>query len=252
MKIKDRILGTGKPLICIPVTESGKKEIYQAAEQGIKQGIDALEWRMDWFEQISVWEQVEEVLKRLSEICEKIILLCTFRSKAQGGQREIAEESYVSLLQNIARNGRADLLDVEVAELSDASEVIRQLHSAGQKVIGSQHYFSHTPDVQQMQQELMKMQHTGADIGKLAVMPAIPMDVIHLMEAVASMKEKSPDYPLVAMAMGGLGAVSRICGQLFGSCLTFASAGKASAPGQLYIDDTVMILNKLSESMGKK
>ncbi|MCI9083941.1 MAG: type I 3-dehydroquinate dehydratase [Lachnospiraceae bacterium] len=252
MKIKGYSLGTGKPVICVPITETGKNEIRKAAQQGIKQGAAALEWRMDWYSQVDQWNQVEEVLEELSEMCRNTILLCTFRSKAQGGQREIAEETYRLLLKSIAGNGGADLLDVEVRELLEASDVIEQLHGMGQKVIGSQHYFSYTPDVQQMRREFQDMQRTGADIGKLAVMPQTSMDVIHLMEAAAGMKESSPEYLLAAMAMGGLGAVSRVSGQLFGSCITFASAGKASAPGQLLIEDTIMILDKLSESMGRE
>ena len=46
MKIKDYTLGTGKPLICVPITETRKNEIIQAAQQGIEQGADdGLVWR---------------------------------------------------------------------------------------------------------------------------------------------------------------------------------------------------------------
>ncbi|NBH12629.1 type I 3-dehydroquinate dehydratase [Lachnospiraceae bacterium] len=249
MKIKEYTLETGKPLICVPVTQARKNEIYQAAEKAIERGTDALEWRMDWFEKSDDWSQVEETLDRLSEICRKAVLLCTFRSKPQGGQRAITPEAYILLLQNIAGSGLADLLDVEVPELSEASGVIKRLHDLGQKVIGSRHYFSNTPDTERMQRDLAEMKSAGADIGKLAVMPQTPLDVIRLMEAAARIKENMPDFPLVTMAMGGLGAVSRVGGQLFGSCMTFASVGKASAPGQLPIEDTVMILDKISESM---
>ncbi len=252
MRIKQYTLGSGKPLICIPVTETGKNEIYEAAEQAAGQAAQALEWRMDWFVEVGQWNQVEEVLGRLAEVSRNMVLLCTFRSKQQGGQKAIAEQEYVMLLQNIAKSGMADLLDVEVSELSNAPELIASLHSFGQRVIGSQHYFSHTPDMERMRQELRQMESAGADIGKLAVMPKSPLDVLRLMEVTACMREENPGYPLVAMAMGGLGAVSRIGGQLFGSCMTFASAGTASAPGQLPVEDTDLILNKISESMNLK
>ncbi|WP_414626409.1 type I 3-dehydroquinate dehydratase [Lactobacillus delbrueckii] len=39
------------------------------------------------------------------------------------------------------------------------------------------------------------------------------------------------------MAMADLGKVSRIAGQVFGSCLSFGAVGKTSAPGQLSIED---------------
>jgi 3-dehydroquinate dehydratase-1 len=39
--------------------------------------------------------------------------------------------------------------------------------------------------------------------------------------------------PAVTMSMGPLGAVSRVAGETFGSCLTFGTVGESSAPGQL-------------------
>jgi len=170
----------------------------------------------------------------------------------QGGEREISEEMYLGLLELIAKSGQADILDVEVSELSNPSNVIRKLHGIGQCVIGSKHYFSHTPETEQMQRDLADMQRAGADIGKLAVMPHGALDVLRLLEATARVREEYPHYPLVTMAMCGLGAISRISGEVFGSCMTFASVGKTSAPGQMPLEDVVGILNKISESMDQE
>ena len=40
------------------------------------------------------------------------------------------------------------------------------------------------------------------------------------------------EKPVIAMSMGNLGSMSRIAGENFGSSVTFATVGKASAPGQ--------------------
>lgn len=250
MRIKNQNFGTGRPLLCVPVVEIEENQIYKAAEFAAGQGAEVLEWRIDWFAKANQWDKVEQVLHRLQEICADVILLCTFRSKPQGGEREISQEAYVELLKKIAESRMADLLDVESPRVSEPSSVIRMLHDMGQHVIASSHYFSHTPDTITMQQELIEMQQAGADIAKLAVMPNNPLDVLKLLEATAQIKEDNPDYPLVTMAMGGLGVISRISGQVFGSCMTFASVGKASAPGQLPLEDVAGILDKLSESMG--
>ena len=45
--------------------------------------------------------------------------------------------------------------------------------------------------------------------------------------------------------MGKLGVISRISGELFGSALTFGSAKKASAPGQLEVTALQQILQIL-------
>ena len=39
--------------------------------------------------------------------------------------------------------------------------------------------------------------------------------------------------PVITMSMAGTGLVSRLCGEVFGSALTFGTAGMASAPGQI-------------------
>ena len=47
------------------------------------------------------------------------------------------------------------------------------------------------------------------------------------------------------MAMGPLGTVTRAAGALFGNAMTFASAGKASAPGQIDVHELKRILDTL-------
>lgn len=52
--------------------------------------------------------------------------------------------------------------------------------------------------------------------------------------------------PVVAMSMGKLGAVSRVCGETFGSAITFALlGGAASAPGQMDISDVKRAIDAL-------
>ena len=41
------------------------------------------------------------------------------------------------------------------------------------------------------------------------------------------------DRPIITMSMAGLGSISRIACEAFGSCLTFGSGSQASAPGQI-------------------
>ncbi len=56
--------------------------------------------------------------------------------------------------------------------------------------------------------------------------------------------------PLITMSMGPLGAVSRLAGQVFGSCATFATLGDAgSAPGQLPLDDVLSALDLIGRDL---
>lgn len=251
MNIKGKELGKGRPLVCVPIVEKEKEAILKAAEGLIKQPADIIEWRIDWYQNCVSIEAVCEIVQKISEILTNKILLCTFRSKAQGGEKEITREAYIELLRSIAKQEKADMLDVEVCELEQPKVLIRELRQMGAVVVASDHNFSETPSVEIMTEKLLYMKKLGADVAKLAVMPHNKYDVLNLLAATVTIKERVPEYPVITMSMGEAGMISRIAGQSFGSCVTFASAGKTSAPGQMPLEDVVMILNKISESMEK-
>ncbi len=69
------------------------------------------------------------------------------------------------------------------------------------------------------------------------------------MEATMHVKERYPSYPLITMAMGKEGILSRIGGQISGSCVTFGTLGKTSAPGQIPLEDLTAILDKIAENL---
>mgnify|MGYP000529625487 CR=1 FL=1 len=81
------------------------------------------------------------------------------------------------------------------------------------------------------------MQELGADIPKIAVMPTCKQDVITLLSATLEMSEKYADRPIITMSMAGTGVISRLTGETFGSALTFGAASKASAPGQIGVNE---------------
>ena len=92
------------------------------------------------------------------------------------------------------------------------------------------------------------MQDCGADLLKLAAMPQNPGDVLTLLSATWEMKEKYARQPLITMSMGGTGLVSRLTGEVFGSALTFGSAGVASAPGQIGVQELKAALKLFHEN----
>ena len=75
-----------------------------------------------------------------------------------------------------------------------------------------------------------------SDIAKIAVMPVSEKDVLTLLQATLEAKEKHVKIPLITMAMGGKGSITRIAGGLFGSSITFAAGKRSSAPGQIGIE----------------
>jgi len=51
------------------------------------------------------------------------------------------------------------------------------------------------------------------------------------------------------MSMAGTGVISRLAGEAFGSALTFGAATKASAPGQIPVNELKQVLDILHKSL---
>ena len=143
-----------------------------------------------------------------------------------------------------------DLIDVE-AFTGDAivTDIITRAHAAGVKVIASNHDFHKTPEKDEIVHRLCKMQELGADIAKIAVMPTCRRDVLTLLDATLEMQEQHADRPIITMSMAGTGVVSRLTGESFGSALTFGAASKASAPGQIGVEQLKQVLDIIHSSL---
>ena len=128
---------------------------------------------------------------------------------------------------------------------TDLPALVQDAHTAGVKVVCSSHDFHKTPPKAEMVSRMVAMQQAGADLPKLAVMPQSRADVLELLAATAEMTDHHPETPVITMSMGALGAVSRLCGEAFGSAMTFANPGTASAPGQVGLDVVNAVLDSL-------
>ena len=172
----------------------------------------------------------------------------TFRTKEEGGEQSIGAEAYAEFLRTVLASGQADLIDVELfrgeALLRDICEEARK---KGIRVIASSHDFEKTPAKEEIIERLTRMQDCGADLLKLAAMPRDAGDVLTLLSATWEMKEQYAKQPVVTMSMGAKGAVSRLAGEVFGSVMTFGSAGVASAPGQVSVPELKMALEVLQQ-----
>ena len=67
-------------------------------------------------------------------------------------------------------------------------------------------------------------------------MPQCRKDVLTLLRATLEMAQEYADRPIITMSMAKNGVISRLCGEVFGSALTFGAAGRISAPGQIEVE----------------
>lgn len=248
--IRETAIGEGIPKICVPIVGKTREEIIKAAEEIKTLPADLVEWRADWFEQVFEAEVVFDVLQELRRILGELPLLFTFRTKKEGGEKEIDEKYYRTLNQIVVESGLADLIDVEVFIGDDVvNDLVRTAHENGVRVIGSNHDFEKTPEKDEIIRRLCRMQEMEVDLPKIAVMPREKEDVLTLLAATEEMNRKYADRPIITMSMAGDGVISRLCGEVFGSALTFGAAGKVSAPGQIGVAELRQILTVLHESV---
>lgn len=246
LKIRNLELGAGIPAICIPNTGKTKDEIIALTRQYKNMHMDLMEWRADWFEEVEETDKVKEVLAEIRRILGDTPLLFTFRTKKEGGAHAMSAESYISLNKTIAEAGIADLMDVELFTGDIlVADLISFIHKNHTKVIVSNHDFDKTPAKSDIIYRLRKMQEMGADIPKIAVMPQNRKDVLTLLTATEEMISNYADRPFITMSMSGIGCVSRLACEIFGSCLTFGAGCEASAPGQINAEELYHILQSI-------
>lgn len=249
--VRKTILGEGRPKICIPLMGEDEGQIAKGAEEVREQNLpaDLVEWRADGFADLRNPQAVTQTLALLREILGKDMpILFTIRTKKEGGQAKLSAQEYLDS-NGAAIAGEADLIDVELSEGKEtAAFLIEKAHGKGKKVILSSHDFFRTPSEEEMLRRLRRMQEWNADISKLAVMPQTPSDVLKLLTVTLAMKETYADRPFITMSMGADGMISRLCGESFGSCLTFGCGVGASAPGQMEAKTLYQVLETIHAS----
>ena len=72
VRVKNVVLGQGRPKICIPIVARSREELIREAEELKALPADLVEWRADWYEEIAKPETaplaVNEGLSLLREI----------------------------------------------------------------------------------------------------------------------------------------------------------------------------------------
>ncbi len=250
--VKHISIGEGRPKICVPIVGETTEAILEEAASLCGLPLDLVEWRADHFQEVFDTDAVCSAGQALRKILGDTPLLFTFRTATEGGQAPCSADTYVALNKAIVSCGFCDLIDVELFTGDEAvRDLISLAHSAGIKVIVSNHDFHATPAKEELVARLVRMQQLGADLPKIAVMPQSEDDVLTLLSATLEMKTHHSETPVITMSMSGTGIVSRLAGECFGSALTFGAAKKASAPGQLHVRDLDEILDIIHRNSGR-
>lgn len=242
-------IGQGIPKVFVPIVERGRGDILAMGKRLVHMGPDAVEWRADFYEDIHDRRAVMDTLGELRLCLGDVPLIFTCRTLGEGGMADMADEEYAALNRAAAASGWADGIDLELFSHGEHTPgLVDEIRSAGATVIGSCHVTGDVPSAEEMADMLLRMGDMGADIPKLAVYARCPKDAAALMAATRQARDAGIG-PVITMAVGEQGIISRITGELFGSAATFASVGKGSAPGQLPLGAMREILKRIHESI---
>lgn len=240
------LAGGRLPAVCVPLLGASVAELEAEAREAVAAGADALEWRIDAFPDVAVPGAAAAALGQLRASLAGVPLIATLRSAREGGRdRGLDDRQALAIVEAIAGCGMADFVDVEIAAGEAAVAAVRAAAGqAGTQLIGSSHDFAGTPPEPEILARFRRAAELGVDVAKVAVMPAGARDVLALLSATETASRELA-IPLISMAMGQAGLVSRVFGATFGSALTFAAGRQASAPGQLPAAELVRILDRV-------
>lgn len=235
--VRDIAIGGEKVLICLPLMAEDKSSLLQQAQELISLKPDLLEWRIDGYDGVERISDAIEALEALRKQIGPIPLVFTCRISSEGGFRKLPQEHRRDLITTAIRSGHVDIVDIEMCNepaFIDAIRAESDVHRT--KLIFSYHDFEQTPEEAYIYDQLKQAQTLGADIAKMAVMPHGYEDVLTLLNATLRARNQGVQIPIVTMAMGARGSVTRIAGGLFGSDITFAMGKSTTAPGQIHIE----------------
>ena len=212
-------------MICVPLAEPNADRARAAMVKAATRA-DLVEIRLDQFQDIPAASDLAALLK--DRPCPVII---TNRPAAEGGKNDWPDDARIKTLQAAVELG-ADYVDVE---LDFAERIERTGHA---RIIVSYHNFTSTP--LNLADVYARIVQAGADVAKLATMANSLIDNLRMFEVV-----RHADVPCIGLCMGQLGKISRVLARRFGAMLTYApmDVTKATAPGQIPLDDMIGLYN---------
>jgi 3-dehydroquinate dehydratase-1 len=245
------IAGGAAPVICTPLVGRTALALENELEAIVPKRPDVLEWRVDYFQELGNTPRVIEAGRLVRERARDIPILFTRRAAFEGGEAiGIGEDKLLEVYEAMCASGCIDLIDYELAHPAANRERVRassKRHGVG--LVLSYHNFKATPSRDELVAKIVQAAQEGADVAKVAVMPISLDDVLVLLDATLQASRRI-EVPMITMAMGPLGSLTRMVGGVFGAALTFAVGQSASAPGQVPIEDLRTVLGVVRRVTG--
>ena len=258
IRVRSGLVGAGRvPLVCTPIVGRTRGELLTELAAVAAKRPDLIEWRADFFVDIAqrgrVLDMAAAIRAGVGTGAGGIPIIFTIRSKREGGEAVSLNDAQITALNVAVCEAQAvELIDFEI---SSDPQHIHQVRAAARasdtQLILSYHNFRETPDGEAIYAQFLQARDLGGDIGKVAVMPRVPGDVLTLLGATLR-AHHSLGLPLIGISMGEYGALTRLFGHVFGSSVTFAVGQGSSAPGQISIEELTTVLGILQRALAGK
>ena len=249
LKVNKLILSQGRPKIAVPITGRSHEQIIKDVKEAMKKPCDMLEWRADYFfgEMDSLEEKVEntdahmEMIRILDDIdyqTDGMPLIFTIRGHGHGGRVAISREHAYDLASLAAQSGLVDFVDMELFDDDDTynpeqvKNQIKEVHEFGTGVILSYHDYEAMPAPAVTVGLTNLMRDMGADIVKIAGTASTREQAMEMMK-VSELVTRGDELPVIFIAMGEEGRISRVIGGENGSAITFAKGREHTGEGQV-------------------
>lgn len=218
-----------RPEICLSLSCKDLLEVkHEIAEFG--QYAQIIEWCADRMDGAVNYTK-DSFLADAREI-KKLCGRKTFSIDYKGAEGEDEETALV-------KTNKVMTWAVEIADMIDLDEanpeLARLIKAARRKRVKteiSHHEFDRMPDRNEIAEIFLRLEKTGGDILKVACYASEEIDTYSILEGASAYSQLSGAKPIVAVAMGQEGQVSRICAGDFGSVISYACGSIPTAPGQ--------------------
>ncbi len=223
------------PAVCAAVKGSSIDDFLTIIKK-IKEA-DLVEVRADSLKDPSP-KKVKKLLESIRHVTD-LPLILTNRVLDEGGAFSGSEDERLLILEE--NMVLADAIDIELStEKKRRDKLVEKAKEKQIPVIISAHDFEKTPDEVTMLKTIATEFRAGANVAKIAVMAHSNDDILKVLNVT---HEASELGNICTIAMGEAGKLTRVVAPLLGSCITYATVGEPTAPGQL----SVQAVNRLLE-----
>jgi 3-dehydroquinate dehydratase-1 len=211
--------------ICVSLQPQSTEDLRRLVSRAKEYNPGLIEIRLDFLETISV-EGIKEVLSPDSG---QYILTC--RPRGKGGFYKGDEKKCLRLLEEAIKI-RPSYVDIELAALRGHGYLADEARRNNVKIIASYHDFQGIPEPQQLE-NLCRESLEHGDLAKVVPMATGFRDNATVLSLYKIFREGR----LITFCMGEAGIISRVLCTRLGAPFTYASLDRATAPGQLSIEE---------------